>query len=103
MFLFMLCHGLPSAAVVAARSIIKISYVYLIIGLNLGFDFKIGRVKNTQVSHVLKQGGITNNINRFVYFCRSLFTRHHWVILGIRFDWHWEYTQCGLNVPGQRQ
>jgi hypothetical protein len=91
MFLFMLCRGVPSALVVAARSIIKLSYVYLIIGLDLGFDCKMGRGKYTEVSHVLKHGGMTYSINRFIYFCRSLFTRHHWLILGIRFDWHWEY------------
>jgi len=73
---------------------IKISYVYLTIGLDLGFDCKIERVKYTEALHVLKHGGVTNNINRFIYFCRSLFTRHRWVILGncvIRFDWHCEY------------
>jgi hypothetical protein len=89
-FFFILCRGLPSAVVVTARSMIKISYVYLIIGLDLGFEYKIGRVKYTDVSHVLKRGGVTN-INRFIHFCCSLFARHHWVILGIRFDWHWEY------------
>jgi len=90
-FFFMLFRGLPSTVVVAARSIIKISYVYLIIGFDLGFDCKIGRVKYVEMSHVLKHDGVTKNVNRFIHSCCSLFTRHHWVILGIRFDWHWEY------------
>jgi hypothetical protein len=51
---------------------------------------QVRRVKYTEVSHVLKHGGMTNSINGFVYFCHSLFTRHQWVILAIRFDWHWE-------------
>ena len=47
---------------------VKVSYVYLIIGFDLGFDCKIGTVKYTEVSYVLKHGGMTNIINRFVYF-----------------------------------
>lgn len=50
----MLCRGLPSAVVVAARPVIKIFYVYIIIGLDLGFDCETGRVQYNEVSKKLK-------------------------------------------------
>ena len=66
-----------------ASFLLNISYVFLIIGLDLVFNYEMERAKYNEVSHVSKRGVITNNINTLLYFCSNLFTREHGALLGI--------------------